>query len=122
MPNRGSNVQLFIGYLSSAVLVVDDNSAFAATVMAGFFPVFFKEYWNAGVSVTESTFRLGMANSLASLLIVVMAPVLGAVADTLGRRKGMLMAFACLGILMTAGLYLVEEGEWGRILRKQHFL
>ena len=88
------------------------NSAFAATVMAGFFPVFFKEYWNAGVSVTESTFRLGMANSLASLLIVVMAPVLGAVADTLGRRKGMLMAFACLGILMTAGLYLVEEGEW----------
>jgi UMF1 family MFS transporter len=88
------------------------NSAFAATVMAGFFPVFFKEYWNAGVSVTESTFRLGMANSLASLLIVVMAPVLGAVADYLGRRKGMLMAFAFLGILMTGGLYLVEEGEW----------
>jgi UMF1 family MFS transporter len=88
------------------------NSAFAATVMAGFFPVFFKEYWNAGVSVTESTFRLGMANSLASLLIVVMAPVLGAVADYLGRRKGMLMAFAFLGILMTGGLYLVEEGKW----------
>jgi UMF1 family MFS transporter len=88
------------------------NSAFATTVMAGFFPVLFKEYWNTGVSVTESTFRLGLVSSLASLLIVIMAPVLGAVADCLGRRKGMLLAFAFLGIVMTAGLYLVDTGEW----------
>jgi UMF1 family MFS transporter len=88
------------------------NSAFATTVMAGFFPVFFKEYWNTGVSVTESTLRLGLVSSLASLLIVIMAPVLGAVADTLGRRKGMLLAFAFLGIVMTAGLYLVDAGQW----------
>jgi UMF1 family MFS transporter len=88
------------------------NSAFATTVMAGFFPVFFKEYWNTGVSVTESTFRLGMVSSLGSLVIVIMAPLLGAIADNLGRRKGMLLAFAFLGILMTAGLYLVDMGEW----------
>ena len=56
------------------------NSAFATTVMAGFFPVFFKQYWNAGLEVTESTFRLGVANSIASLVIVLMAPVLGAIA------------------------------------------
>jgi len=88
------------------------NSAFATVVMAGFFPVLFKEYWNTGVSVTESTFRLGLVSSLASLLIVLMAPVLGAIADCLGRRKGMLLAFAFLGIVMTAGLYLVGAGEW----------
>jgi MFS transporter, UMF1 family len=88
------------------------NSAFATTVMAGFFPVFFKQYWSAGVPVTESTFRLGLANSLASLLIVVMAPLLGAIGDYLGRRKRMLLGFAVLGTLMTGGLYLVGEGEW----------
>jgi hypothetical protein len=44
------------------------NSAFATTVMAGFFPVFFKQYWNAGVVATESTFRLGVTSGLASLL------------------------------------------------------
>jgi UMF1 family MFS transporter len=88
------------------------NSAFATTVMAGFFPVFFKQYWNAGVPVTDSTFRLGLANSLASLLIVVMAPLLGAIGDYLGRRKGMLLGFALLGLVMTGGLYLVGEGEW----------
>ena len=88
------------------------NSAFATTVMAGFFPVFFKQYWNAGVPVTESTFRLGLANSLASLLIVVMAPLLGAIGDYLGRRKALLLGFALLGLVMTGGLYLVGEGEW----------
>ena len=88
------------------------NSAFATVVMAGFFPVFFKDYWNAGLDPVDSTFRLGVANSLASLLIVLLAPLLGAVADRLARRKAMLLAFALLGSLMTAGLYLVGQGEW----------
>ena len=88
------------------------NSAFSTTVMAGFFPVFFKEYWNAGLEVTESTFRLGLANSLASLVIVMMAPVLGAIADCMSRRKAMLLAFAFLGMLMTGGLYLAARGDW----------
>ena len=34
--------------------------------MAGFFPVFFKQYWSAGVEATESTFRLGLANGLSA--------------------------------------------------------
>ena len=88
------------------------NSAFATTVMAGFFPVFFKQYWNTGVDVSESTFRLGLVNSLASLVVVVMAPVLGAVADQLGRRKAMLLVFAFLGIVMTGSLHFVAAGAW----------
>jgi UMF1 family MFS transporter len=88
------------------------NSAFATTVMAGFFPVFFKDYWNTGVDPTMSTFRLGVANSLASLLIVLMAPVLGAIADCMSRRKALLFSFAFLGMLMTGGLYLVSQGDW----------
>lgn len=88
------------------------NSAFATVVMAGFFPVFFKDYWNAGVDPATTTFRLGMANSLASLLIVVLAPVLGAVADCMSRRKALLFSFAFLGVLMTGGLYLVNQGDW----------
>ena len=88
------------------------NSAFATTVMAGFFPVFFKDYWNTGVDPTTSTFRLGMANSLASLLIVILAPLLGAIADCMSRRKALLFSFAFLGVLMTGGLYLVDQGDW----------
>ena len=88
------------------------NSAFATIIIAGFFPVFFKQYWNAGVSVTESTFRLGLVNSLASLALMLMAPLLGAIADHLGRRKGMLVLFASLGMYLTGSLYLVGAGNW----------
>lgn len=88
------------------------NSAYATIVMAGFFPVFFKEYWNAGVAATDSTFRLGLANSVASLVIVAVAPVLGAIADSLDQRRAMLAGFAFLGVLMTGGLYLVAQGAW----------
>jgi len=43
------------------------NSAFSTTVVAGFFPVFFEGYWSAEVTATESTYRLGAANSLLCL-------------------------------------------------------
>jgi len=88
------------------------NSAFATTVMAGFFPVFFKQYWNAGVEVTESTFRLGVTSAAASLCIALLAPVLGAIADRGGARVRLLMAFTALGSAATIALALVPQGEW----------
>ncbi len=88
------------------------NSAFATTVMAGFFPVFFKQYWSAGSSAVESTFRLGAANSISSLLIVAAAPVLGAIADRGSAKKRFLLFFSFLGVMMTAGLHLVSKGSW----------
>lgn len=92
------------------------NSAFATAVLAGFFPVFFKEFWSGGVTATESTFELGLANSLASAVIVLLAPVLGAIADVGGVRKRLLLVFALLGICMTSGLYFVAEGQVGLAL------
>ncbi|RDH88540.1 MAG: MFS transporter [endosymbiont of Escarpia spicata] len=88
------------------------NSAFATTVMAGFFPLFFKQYWSAGVEATESTFHLGMTNSLASLIIVCLAPLLGSIADQAGAKKGFLLFFTSMGIVMTGALYLVGQGSW----------
>jgi UMF1 family MFS transporter len=88
------------------------NSAFATTVMAGFFPLFFKQYWNAGVTDTVSTFRLGMANSIASLIVVLGAPLLGAIADHMDKRKGFLLLFSSLGVVMTGALYFVAAGDW----------
>jgi UMF1 family MFS transporter len=88
------------------------NSAFATTVMAGFFPLFFKQFWSSGTEATVSTFYLGMGNSIASLLVVLMAPVLGALADRGGLRKRMLATFASLGCVMTGALFLVAQGQW----------
>ena len=89
------------------------NSAFATTVMAGFFPVFFKQYWSYGVDVNMSTAQLGFGNSIASLVVALMAPILGAIADKGSSRKKFLIFFCYLGVLMTAGLFLVHKGQWG---------
>ncbi|MCW8955933.1 MAG: MFS transporter, partial [Gammaproteobacteria bacterium] len=92
------------------------NSVFATVVIAGLFPVVFKQYWAANLDASESTFWLGTANSIASLLIVVMAPLLGAIADCAGIRKRMLLIFMALGVVFTALLYPVESGYWWLVL------
>ena len=88
------------------------NSAFATTVMAGFFPVFFKQYWSVGADVNASTAMLGFGNSAASLLVALMAPMLGAIADQGSAKKKFLAFFAYLGVLMTSGLFFVGKGQW----------
>jgi len=88
------------------------NSAYATTVMAGFFPIFFKSYYSVGTDVTVSTAQLGFANSISSFVVVLIAPLLGAVADAGSLKKRLLFLFAFLGILMSASLALVEQGEW----------
>jgi UMF1 family MFS transporter len=88
------------------------NSAFATVVMAGFFPVFFKQYWSVGVDVNMSTARLGLGNAVAGLLVALAAPLLGAVADRSSARKRFLAVFAYLGVLNTAALFIVGQGQW----------
>ncbi|MBT4318085.1 MAG: MFS transporter [Candidatus Marinimicrobia bacterium] len=88
------------------------NSAFSTTVMAGVFPVFFKEYWSTTDSVTLSTWYLGLANSLASIIVAALAPFLGAIADRASAKKKFLMLFAFLGIIGTGSLWMVKQGQW----------
>ena len=88
------------------------NSAFATTVMAGFFPIFYKSYWASDLSNLESTAMVGYANSLSGLIVVLLAPILGAYADIGTKRKKLLLLFASLGILCTASFYFIPQGEW----------
>ena len=88
------------------------NSAFATTVMAGFFPIFFAQYWSNPENLSISTFYLGLGNSVASIIVVLLAPILGAIADRGTYKKRFLVFFAFLGILMTAGLALISQGMW----------
>lgn len=88
------------------------NSAFAVCILTVFYPLFFKSYWHSDVDATTSTFHLGLSNSLASIIIVFIAPVIGSIADNSSAKKWFLLFFAIMGILMTAGLYFIHQGEW----------
>ena len=88
------------------------NSAYSTTVMAGFFPIFFEKYWSNPDDVIQSTYQLGIANSISSIIIALVSPILGAIADRGSARKKLLITFAFLGIIMTSGLWFVQQGEW----------
>jgi len=88
------------------------NSAFALTVLAVLFPIFLGEYWSSGEAGADVTFRLAVTSGVASFIVAVLAPVLGAISDRGGTRKKFLTVFALLGIVMTGGLYFVAEGAW----------
>ncbi|MCB1146314.1 MAG: MFS transporter [Leptospiraceae bacterium] len=88
------------------------NSAYATTVVAGFFPIFFGNYWSAGVSHVDSTFWLGISSSVGTFTIALLSPVIGAIADKGRLRKKALLMFAWLGALATASFFFVEKGSW----------
>ena len=88
------------------------NSAFATTVIAGFFPIFFKSFWANSLSDSESTALLGLANSLSGFFILIFAPFLGALADITFRKKYMLVFFMLIGAGSTASFFFIYEGYW----------
>lgn len=88
------------------------NHAYATSIITVFFPIFFQQYWDHGTPVTVNTFRLGLANSIASLAVALSAPVLGAIADSGGHKKRFLISSAFLGAVMVLALHFVNLGQW----------
>ena len=87
------------------------NSAFATTVMAGFFPIFYSAL-SADMSTKDAQFWFNICLTIASILVAIAAPILGAIADRSTGRKKFLITFAILGILMSICLAWVGEGMW----------
>jgi UMF1 family MFS transporter len=88
------------------------NSAFATTVMTALYPIFYKNYWSAGVEASTSTAQLGITHSIASGILAALSPVLGAFADRGSKKKALLFLFTFLGVLSTCLLPTIEQGEW----------
>jgi UMF1 family MFS transporter len=93
------------------------NSVYALIVITAFFPVFLGYHIDIACDhgsirdTCNTTSVLGFANSAASLAVVLLAPIFGALGDQYGARRKLLAAFAALGILATAALALVERGQ-----------
>jgi UMF1 family MFS transporter len=88
------------------------NSAFALAVLTAFVPVMLAGAWNDGAPSPVTTFRLGIANGLASLVVVLLAPLLGAMTDQAGRRKPWLALFTLVGVVATVLLAAIGPGGW----------
>jgi MFS transporter, UMF1 family len=89
------------------------NSAYSILITTAIFPLYFKSAAEkAGLAATTSTAYWGYANSFATLLISLCAPILGSIADFKGLKKRLFAFFFGLGIVFTLLLAVVPSSQW----------
>jgi MFS transporter, UMF1 family len=88
------------------------NSAFATTIMAAVLPIYYRNVAGANLGEGVAAQYWGYTQSLAALLIVFLAPILGAIADYSSSKKQFLRFFAYMGMIASALLALVGEGDY----------
>ena len=88
------------------------NSAFFTTIVTAVFPSFFALYAAAGMEGPQVTARYGAITTVAMVVIAVMAPILGALADYAAARKRLLVVFMMVGVAACVAMTTITEGAW----------
>ncbi|TDX51605.1 MFS transporter [Orenia marismortui] len=88
------------------------NSAFATTILAVVLPIFYKDIAAKGLANNLAISYWGYTQAAAMLFIAILSPLLGAIADYSNSKKKFLRFFAYLGMLGTALLFLIKEGDY----------
>ena len=88
------------------------NSAFATTIMAAVLPIYYRVIAEPTLTGNQITSYWAYTNSIALLLIAIISPILGAMADFKGYKKRYLTIFALVGIIATAFMFFLTTGNW----------
>ena len=88
------------------------NSAYATIVLAGFFPIIYAEYYATTITDSERTLYLGVSNSVASIILIFIAPIFGLLSDKFSNKKLFLFIFAALSISSTFTLSMISNDSY----------
>ncbi len=88
------------------------NSAFITVVVSAVFPIFFVKVAGQPMVDVESSRRFTIATTIALAIAAVMSPILGAIADRAPVKKRFLLVFSGLGVIATALMATIGEGDW----------
>lgn len=88
------------------------NSAFMTVIITAIFPIYFGRVASAGIPSQTSEFRFSMATTGAMIVIAILAPILGALADFSAIKKRMIAIFLSLGVLSVAMMFFIQRGNW----------
>jgi UMF1 family MFS transporter len=88
------------------------NSAVYTTIIAAIFPIYFQKVAAAGMPGPVATSRFAWASTIAILIVAVLAPLLGAVADYAAIKKRLLAVFMAIGVAATAAMFFITRGDW----------
>ncbi len=87
------------------------NSAFMTSIVQ-VFQVYFANVAAEGLTRAESGARFYAATAIAALVVALLGPFVGALADFSGTRKRILGLFVGIGVMATFGIAFVGPGEW----------
>ncbi|MFD1037639.1 MFS transporter [Virgibacillus byunsanensis] len=88
------------------------NSAFATVIMAAVLPVFYYDVAAVGLDDLLAESYWAYSQSIAVLIVAIMAPFLGAISDFSAAKKKFLRFFAFMGIVASILLSFVGEGDY----------
>lgn len=88
------------------------NSAFATTVMAVLFPLFFREHLAADLTEASTATVWSLGSALSLLLSALLGPLAGTWADSRGNHRESLMVMVFSGALLTALIGALPQGRW----------
>jgi UMF1 family MFS transporter len=88
------------------------NSAFVLIMVTAIMPIYFKDVAAQGLPNAVSTAHWGFANSAAALVLALIAPMLGTLADYKDRKKRFFLLFLSVGLIFTLTLSFINAGQW----------
>ena len=88
------------------------NSAFATTVLAAFFPIFYNQYWSSNIDSTLSVQYLSWTLVISNLTLLFTAPLIGAITDISKSTKKLFISMVMISIIGTGLLYTLDAGLW----------
>lgn len=86
-------------------------SSMQTVIMTAVFPIYYVSVAGANLPPAQATQSLGVANTIAAVVIAVLAPILGAVADFKAAKKRFLVGFMLLGVTSTAAMFFISQGQ-----------
>jgi UMF1 family MFS transporter len=90
------------------------NSAYQTTIIAAIFPVYYYNVLAVDLTPAQATSRFAWATTIAVVIVALVAPLLGAIADYVGIKKRMLAVFMIMGVASTIAMYWIGRGDWFR--------
>ena len=88
------------------------NSAFATTVVAAFFPIFYLEFWASNLPKIEASIYLNWTLVVCNVSILLSGPVIGAITDINQSTKKSLTIFTVTSVFFVGLLYFLSAGSW----------
>ena len=88
------------------------NSAFATTVVAAFFPIFYLEFWASSLPKIEASIYLNWTLVICNVSILLSGPVIGAITDINQSTKRSLTIFTITSVFFVGLLYFLSSGSW----------